>query len=189
MSETRKITINTDGISDEQKATRKFQSAYRDMEAQLTGPGFAPVLCAHEAAHAIYFTAAGMKQFEPMSSQLQYDPTSDDYKGRLAAVQVLGLPPWEPGKFQDWLFRVACGHAAGGVVARKLMPSSDGGDGDDKERFKKLCDKFNEDPKVGIDFEYWWKLAQESVAKDLENPEMMAAINQAALQLRPLLGL
>ena len=31
-----KITIKTDGISDEEKATKKFQSAYKEMLAALT---------------------------------------------------------------------------------------------------------------------------------------------------------
>ena len=83
------ITINTDGISDQQKATEKFQSAYRDMMGQLTAPGFIPVLCAHEAAHAIYFTLAGMKEFDPRPAELKYDPAIDDYTGSLATIKVL----------------------------------------------------------------------------------------------------
>jgi hypothetical protein len=82
------ITINTDGISAEQKATEKFKSAYRDMHAQLSAPGFIPVLCAHEIAHKIYFMAAGVKedQFKPHPAQLRYDSTKDDYVGHLAGI-------------------------------------------------------------------------------------------------------
>jgi len=189
MSESHKITINTDGISDEHKATEKFQSAYRDMLAQLTSPGFISVLCAHEAAHAVYFTLAGMKEFDPMPATIKYEPTIDDYTGHLAAIQVLDLPTWTPGNFWDWFFKVARAHAAGGVVARKLMPSSDGGDKDDMDRFKKLCEEFNKDPKVRIDFEDVWKQAQDSIVKDLENPACSAEIERQASILRPLFGL
>jgi hypothetical protein len=189
MSETNPIRIDTDGISDEQKATVKFQSAYRDMLSQLNAPGFIPVLCAHEAAHAFYFTLGGMKEFKPLPARLEYDPKIDDYVGHLAAIQLLDFPSWEEGKFKEWLFNVACGHAAGGVVARKLMPSSLGGDEDDRERFKKLCDEFNIDPKITIDSQQWWKLAQESIAQDLENPANLDKINQEALKLRSLFGL
>ena len=75
------ITINTDGISAEQKAAEKFKSAYRDMHAQLSAPRFIPVLCAHEIAHKIYFIAAGVKehQFKPHPAQLRYDTTKDAY--------------------------------------------------------------------------------------------------------------
>jgi hypothetical protein len=52
-----------------------------------------------------------------------------------------------------------------------------------------LCDDFNKDPAVGIDFDYWWKLAQKAVAKDLENPLAMADIRREALHLQELFGL
>jgi hypothetical protein len=75
------ITINTDGISAEPKASEKFKSAYRDIHAQLSAPRFIPVLCAHEIAHKIYFMAAGVKehQFKPHPAQLRYDTTKDAY--------------------------------------------------------------------------------------------------------------
>ena len=128
MADSSNITIITDGISDEQKATEKFKSAYQDLLSQLKVPGFIPVLCAHEAAHAIYFTLAGMRNFEPIPATIRYDPAIDDYSGHLAAIQILDLPEWKQGQFWDWLFLIAQAHAAGGVVARKLLPSSDGGD-------------------------------------------------------------
>jgi len=183
------ITINTDGISDQQKATEKFKSAYRDMLAQLKAPGFIPVLCAHEAAHAIYFTLAGMKEFDPQPSKIEYDPAIDDYKGSLAAIKILDLPTWKEGEFWDWFFKIARAHAAGGVVARKLMPSSDGGDSDDKDRFEKLCKEINnKDKNVNINFEDIWKQAQGSIAENLENSEVMALIQKEALALRPQFG-
>jgi hypothetical protein len=114
------ITINTDGITEEQKASPRFQSAYRSMLAQLLAPGFIPVLCAHEAAHAIYFTAAGTVEFEPKPATLQYNPSTDDYEGHLAAIQLKDMKMWVPGKFQEWFSNIARGYVAGGVVARKF---------------------------------------------------------------------
>lgn len=184
-----RITINTDGISDEEKKTWKFQSAYQDMVKQLSVPGFIPVLCAHEAAHAVYFTLAGMKEFDPLPAYITFDPTINDYTGHLAAIKLCDIPTWTEGKFNEWFYKIAKGHAAGGVVARKLMPSSDGGDSDDKERFKKLCDKLNEDPKVKIDFDHWWNLAQTDIATELENPQFMDTILREAANLRPQFGL
>lgn len=185
-----KITINTEGISDEQKATAKFQSAYDDMLEQLNAPGFIPVLCAHEAAHVVFFAIAGLKEYDPYPARITYDPTIDDYSGSLAAIQLLDLPHWTEGDFWTWFLRVACGHAAGGVVARRLLPSSDGGDQDDKERFERLCEMFNQDPKVRMDFEEWWKKAQSTVTEMLDKkPEIMDVINQQALELRPQFGL
>jgi hypothetical protein len=189
LSVSSQVTINVDGISDEQKKTEKFKSAYREMLNQLTAPGFIPVLCAHEAAHAVYFGVAGVKEFKPVPPTLIYDPAIEDYKGHLAAYQPMDLPTWVAGEFAIWLTKIAKAHAAGGVVARKLMPSSDGGDGDDRERFQKLCEKFNEDPKVSLDWTNLWKQAQDLVASEIANPEFMAMIVKVASEIRPELGL
>jgi hypothetical protein len=189
MSESNEIKINTDGISDEQKATEKFQSAYKDMMATLTAPGFIPVLCAHEAAHLIYFTRAGVKEYDAVPPTLKFDPAKDDYTGHLAAIKILDLPLWTPGKFDEWFSYIARAHAAPGVVARRLMPSSYGGDSDDRARFKKLCDEFSKDPAVKIDFDWWWKHGQETAAKDLEHPDAMKSILQVADELRTQFGL
>jgi hypothetical protein len=72
--------INTDGISDEEKATPKFQSFYQGMMAQLSKPGFIPVLCAHEAAHLIYFAAMGMTEYDPHPACIRYDPDRRLYR-------------------------------------------------------------------------------------------------------------
>jgi hypothetical protein len=183
-------TINTDGITDEQRKTEKFKSAYRDMLENLTAPEFIPTLCAHEAGHMIYFNQLGVMNFEPYPPTLKYDPTIDDYMGHLAAIQPLNIPTYKPGEFTKWLYQIADAHAAGGVIARKLMPSSDGGDQDDKERFKKLCEAFNKDPNINgsLDFNTLWKSAQERVAADIENSKNMDTINQEALRLRLLFG-
>jgi hypothetical protein len=185
-----RITIKTDGISAQQKGTIKFQTAYHDMLAQLSAPGFIPVLCAHEAAHLVFFTMAGLKEYEAKPASLAYDPKIDDYVGHLAAIQMLDMSGWEEGDFWPWFHKVACGHAAGGVVARKLMPSSTGGDDGDEEQFRELCDKLNKDPNINIDCEEWWKRAQETVAKILEeHPQTMDVIKEQALSLQEQFGL
>jgi hypothetical protein len=191
-----KITINTDGISNAQKVTVKFQSAYRDMLAQLTAPGFAEILCAHEAAHIVYFTMVGMQSYEALPARLEYDPKRDDYDGHLAAVQLGEFPRWTQGHFADWFSMVARAHVAGGVVARKLMAGKPcrgydvtGGDQDDKNRFVALCTLLNSDPNVSINAESVWKQAQESVLEQLETPEFMSAIEKEAAKLRAELGL
>jgi hypothetical protein len=68
------ITIITEGISDQQKATAKFQFTYRGMMAQLSSPGFMPVLCAHEAAHLVYFGFAGVTNYKAFPARITYDP-------------------------------------------------------------------------------------------------------------------
>jgi hypothetical protein len=182
--------IKTDGISDEQKATSKFQFVYKGMLAQLNQPNFIPILCAHEAAHLVYFTLMGLKEYDTHPASIRYDPEIDNYVGDLAGVKAIDPPLWKEGKFGEWfsLFARAC--AAGGVIARKLDPSTDGGDQDDKRRFKAFCDMYNEsNPKSPISFEENWKWAQEAVLQDFEQPVMMQMIEQQAQALRTELGL
>jgi hypothetical protein len=181
--------INTEGITDEQKSTDKFKSAYADMLAQLLAPGFIPVLCAHEAAHVLYFGIAGTINFDPQPAKLYYDPKIDDYAGHLAAVQILDIPQFVQGQFWEQFDKIAKAHAAGGVLARRLMPSSDGGDQNDRDRFKAMCEKLSADPNFKIDFDDYWKRAQEAVSQDLENTEWLAKIQDYAVELRPQLGL
>jgi hypothetical protein len=191
MTEPNTITITTDGISEEQKTTEKFKTAYAAMLAKLTAPGFIPVLCVHEAAHLIYFSVMGVEKFNIFPARLEFDPAINDYKGHLPAIQALNIPDWAPGDFWNWLFKIARALAAGGVASRKLMPSSDGGDRDDKERFEIACAQYNQDPqlKTKIDSKEMWAEAQLQVAKDLENPKNMDALNQEAAKLRQHFGL
>jgi hypothetical protein len=184
------ITIITEGISDQQKAAAKFQFTYQGMMAQLSSPGFIPVLCAHEAAHLVYFGFAGVTNYKAFPARITYDPKADDFFGSLASVQILDIPKFEGGKFWDQMFKVACAHAAGGVIARKLMPSSDGGDEHDKERFESLCAELkSRHPNFSIDVPDFWKKAQDYVAKGLENAEWLSKIQEFAETLQPELGL
>jgi hypothetical protein len=108
----------------------------------------------------------------------------------LAAYQNLDLPPWEEGKFWNWFTLVAKAHAAGGVVARKLMPSSEGGDSNDRERFKNLCEEINaKDPNMKHDWKPLWKAAQDKVEQEISNPEFLARIQAVTAEIQPDLGL
>jgi len=194
--DSRKVLIDTHGITDEQKRSAKFKLAYQDMFTQLTAPGFAHVLCCHEAAHLFYFMMAGTKNYETFPARLRYDPAIGDYSGSMASVQILDMTAPTEGKVNEWLSKIARAHAAGGVVARKLMSSTDGtwsdptgGDQDDKERLVQICQKFNA-ASITIDAENFWKWAQDSVLQELsEHPDLLSAIEQLAGELRPKLGL
>jgi hypothetical protein len=206
--EPRKVTINTDGITDEQKCSGKFQFAYQDMHRQLTAPQFAHVLSCHEAAHLFYFRMIGVRNLKATPARLRYDPVTGDYFGSLASVQILDPMPRAStlNEFEELLRRVARAYAAGGVVSRKLMASMDvdswghgmdttGGDQNDKERFAALCQALNTralkiSVKFSVDAETSWKNAQDAVLKDLSaHPEWLGAIETLAAELRPELGL
>ena len=160
------------------------------MMAQLMQPGFITTLCAHEAVHLIYFTLAGTTEYDALPPTLTFDAAKDDYTGHLAAIKLGDLSPWTPGNFREWFSLIARAHAAPGLVARKLLPSSDGGDSGDKDRFRALCDKINKaDPNTKIDFDWWWNHGLEAAAEDLENPDAMKQILEVAEKLQKEFGL
>jgi hypothetical protein len=189
-------TVITEGISEQQKATAKFQSAYQDMLRQLKAPGFAHVLSCHEAAHLFYYKLVGTKTYKAFPASLSYDQTIDDYSGSMASVQVLDMTPPTQGKIGEWLAGIAVALAAGGVVARKLMtsiggpwPDPTGGDQNDRQYLGHICKEFASGG-IPIDAEKLWKVAQDSVLQDLsEHPQRLVEIEELARELRPELGL
>jgi len=137
------------------------------------------VISCHEAAHLFYFTMAGMKNYSPFPAKLYYDPSINDYSGTLASVQPCDLaPPTTEEEANKWLWTMLKAHAAGGVIARKLMPSLlDHGDQDDKDRFMALCKRM----KTSANPEDLWKQAQEAVSKELaECPQVLARLERFA---------
>jgi len=107
----------------------------------------------------------------------------------LASIQMLDIPKFEKGRFWDQMFKVARAHAAGGVIARKLMPSSDGGDEADKERLRVLCAELrSRHPSFSIDVPGFLEKAQDCVGKGLENVEWLSKIHEFAETLQPKLG-
>lgn len=185
------MTIDTSGLSEEQKATSQFQSAYADMMCQLNASGFIPALCAHEAAHLIYYEMMGKIRYEPLPPRLEYDERKGDFVGHLAAVRLIEIPNCEPGKWREWLTMIAYADVAGGVVGRKLSPQSGGGDDGDKEIFKRKCAELvSHFGGISIDIEAVWTRAQKAVEKQLEeHPQIMELILNRAAELQPLFGL
>ena len=183
------IRIITEGISDQQKATAEFQFTYRGMVAQLSSPGFIPVLCAREAAHLVYFGFAGVTNYKAFPARITYDPKADDFVGSLASVQILDIPKIKGSKFWDQMLKVAYAYAAGGVIARKLMPSSDGGNEHNEGWFESLCAELkSKNANFSRDVPDSWKNAQDCVAKGLENAEWLSKIQEFAETLQPELG-
>jgi hypothetical protein len=161
------------------------------MMCQLNAPGFIPALCAHEAAHLIYYEMMGPIRYEPLPPRLEYDAKKGDYVGHLAAVRLIEIPNCEPGKWREWLTMMAYADVAGGVVGRRLFPTSSGGDDGDKQIFMGRCAELvSHFGGISIDAEMVWTRARKAVERQLEeHPQIMELIQQRAIELRPLLGL
>jgi hypothetical protein len=185
------VTIDTEGISDEQKKSLKFKRAYAEMAAQLTEPGFADVLCLHEAAHVFFFTLAGMTLYDAYPARLRYNPAIDDYEGELASIQIRDMTAHTPGKFWEWFKYMAAGHAAGGVISRKFLgPFADVGDQNDKLHFQEICEMVNEDKNITpVDADKEWSEARDYASRLLQDAKVWDAIQKVAAELRPQFGL
>jgi hypothetical protein len=182
-------TINTDALSEEQKASADFQFVYRGMLAQLCQPGFGRALCMHEAAHLFYFSLIGNTSYDAHPASIYFSSKTRRHEGNLAAVQLHDLKPHQEGQFWQWFDIVARAHVAGGVVGRKLSPTTDGGDQDDKERFERICAVLNSNPGISINATEVWMAAQKQVTEDITEPEVWAAIETQADALQLELGL
>jgi hypothetical protein len=124
-----------------------------------------------------------------MPARIQYVPRLDDYEGSQASVQILEMVPLKEGdNVEEWFGLVACALAAGGVAARKVVPSTDGGDTSDRERLNSLFAPLNQHG-MSVNFEEVWKRAQERVSEDLKDPKNLNDLLRRALSIKGELGL
>jgi hypothetical protein len=93
--------------------------------------------------------------------------------------------------FVTWFTKMTHAKVAGGVVGRKLFPSSDGGDQGDKREFEKFCaDLKLQYPNLQIDIEERWRQARAEVEEQVENdPIILEIIQKKAIELRKAFGL
>lgn len=87
--------------------------------------------------------------------------------------------------------RVCACECSGWSRGQKLLPSSDGGDEGDKEKFTRICGELvaHAGGAISIDVEQVWSWAQRDVERQLdEYPELMAEIQKCAAELRAILG-
>jgi len=185
------MTIDTSGLSEEQKATAEFNSIYTGMLRQLNAPGFIPLLCAHEAAHVVYYRMMGTTQFRPLPPRITCNAKTGKFIPLLAAVEIIDKPPCQPESWQNWLKMDARASVAGSVVARKLGSTDAGGEEGDRLAFNDDCAQLVAHfGGIPINTDCFWAWAQRSVEKDLEEfPDRMESIQTLALELQPQFGL
>ena len=164
------------------------------MFEKLNAPGFIEALCAHEAAHVVYYELIAPIVYEPLKPELRYDSQARRYQGHFAALNITVYPMFLGGDVQDfvtWFTKMTQAKVAGGVVGRKLFPSSDGGDRGDKREFEKFCaDLQAQYPNLQTDIEERWRQARAAVEEQIENnPIILEIIQQKAIELRKAFGL
>ncbi len=181
------MTIDTSGLSEEQKATDEFKSVYAGMMRQLNAPGCIPLLCAHEAAHVVYYRMMGATQFKPLHPRITCDAKTGKLIPILAAVEIIDKPPCHGESWQHWLRMDARGSVAGSVVARKLGATDTGGEEGDRLAFNNDCAQLVAHfGGISINTDLFWAWARQSVERDLEEfPDRMESIQILALELLP----
>src|SRR6266849_3320599 len=160
------MKINISQVPQEKLTDPRFIRLQSELEGALCNQKWVAAFCAHEAAHIIYLTRAGMKDFTFRSATILYDAARDNFDGFPASVKPGGFNNDMLAQIngQQWILAVAMGHAAGGVAARKLTNAPDSGDQGDYETFCALCDLLcAQHPDCTIDRPGLWKIAQEAV--------------------------
>ncbi|GGG86852.1 hypothetical protein [Edaphobacter dinghuensis] len=181
--------IDLSELTEAQKATEGFANTYAGMMNLYSRPGFIEALCAHEAAHLVFYERMGSIPFEIVRPKIYYNNSQARFEGYMAAVKPQ-LPDCEPSKWREWVSAKALGCAAGGVVGRLLFPHADGGDHEDKRLFIQECaDLVRHLGGISINAEQVWASAKQEVSRELEaNPTLMPSIQKRAAELRPLFG-
>ncbi len=181
--------IDVSELSEAQKATDGFKSTYAGMMNLYSQPGFITALCAHEAAHLIFYERMGRIPFEIVRPKIYHNDAMNRFEGYMAAIKPQ-LPDCEPAKWQEWVTAKALGCAAGGVVGRRLFSDVDGGDVEDKRLFFQDCaDLVNHIGGISIDAEEVWRWAQAEICRQLDvDPELMDLIQKRAEELKALFG-
>jgi hypothetical protein len=185
--------IDTSSIPEELQSTAEFKSSYADMFAKVNAPGFIEALCAHEAAHVVYYELIAPIIYEPLKPELRYNAQAGRYEGHFAALNITEYPMFPGGSVQDfvtWFGKMMQAKVAGGVVGRKLYPSSDGGDLGDKRECEKFCEDLRRQyPNLQIDVDERWRQARAAVEGQIEtSPLILEGIQQKAIELRRAFG-
>jgi hypothetical protein len=59
------------------------------MLGKLKDPAFVRALCAHEAAHVVYFEMMGPIQYRALRSRLEFNEQRNRYQGHFAAIDLI----------------------------------------------------------------------------------------------------
>ena len=181
--------IDLSELTEAQKATEGFKRTYAGMMNLYEQPGFIAALCAHEAAHLIFYERMGKISFEIVRPKIHHNDAMNRFEGYMAAVKPQ-LPDCEPAKWREWVTAKALGCVAGGVVGRRLFPHADGGDVEDKRLFIQECaDLVRHCGGISINAEEVWAWAQAEVSRQLDaDPKLMEVIQKRAEELKALFG-
>ena len=184
--------INVDGVPPALRRTPAFRAQCSYMLRRLQDPDFVRYVCAHEAAHLIFFEMIGPITYRPLGAFLKADPNFNRFVGWFAAIQLLEFPPCLEHQWSKWLEMWADAEAAGGIVGRKLFPNEPCGDKGDQRNLAERCRKIEEhfEGHITIDAQDCWKNAQRRVEQRLtKSPKLLERILQRADKIRPEFGL
>jgi hypothetical protein len=132
--------------------------------------------------------------YELLRPKLGYNSQNKRYEGHFAALLITQYPMFSGGNVDSltaWFHKMVQAKVAGGVVARKLLPSCDGGDVGDKLEYEKFCaDLQKQYPGLQIDLESCWQCARATVEEQIDtDPRIIESIQQKAIELRNAFGL
>lgn len=183
------MTIDLTALTEEQRQSSECKELCVGMTRQVNGPGFISQLCAHEAAHVIFYQMMGQIRWRPLPPRIV--SAAGKLNGQLAAIEFLEKPPCYPETWQDWVMNLARSSVAGSVVARRSGATRFAGEEGDRICFEDECAQLIAHfDGITINTDKVWEVARASVERDLDsNPAIMESIHILAVELRVLFGL
>lgn len=158
--------IDVSRVPIEKRDDPRIDAEEKELLALLQVFEFRMATLVHEAAHAHYFEAAGVRDLHFRGPLIEYDSAADTFHASFAAIETVFPGPLTPAE----LARIS---ASGGVVKRLLTDcearwGDRGGDEDDFVDFvhkARLRFQFSAE-----EIDAAWKSASYDVARDLRSP-------------------
>lgn len=152
----------------------RFKELHRRMQVSFGDKDYGYRVCLHEAAHAVFMEADGIKNVRFSGPEILYDYTTDTFVG--SGGRATGDDQPEIEITDEYIFKRTM-HAAAGGVALCVLAAVEGeetGEGGDYREFRRLYQK--NPPKNNEPPEVLWKQAQEAVATKLNDEKIKAKI-------------
>src|SRR5271156_139729 len=132
----------------------RFLTLYWSMQKEFGDRSYGRKVCLHEAAHAELMEQDGIQNVRFAGPAINYDAASKRFNARSAVAMGDDQP--NAIADDDFIFKIVCHMAAGGVSLR-LKNIAEAGDDEDFEDFKRRCSAHP--PKSGENPEALWKRA------------------------------
>lgn len=134
------VEIDIDQVPKERRSDERFTALRDQLNVRLLIPGELLAIAVHEAAHAVFYEAAGAAvRITGPKILYTYDGLGDYFDCYPAATQITNSNDLD---IDSKRLALVMGCLAGGVATRYLTSSPDTGERGDVELFHKICNEW-----------------------------------------------